>query len=52
MYHDKDSKFRYVYGYSYESDLRNAETIILADAIRSTAMLSLTMAAACVSLLF
>ena len=52
LYHSAESRFRYVYGYSYESDLRNAEVIILADAVRSTAMLSVTLAAACVSLLF
>ena len=32
IYHSETSDFRYVYGYSYESDLRNAEVRIKANA--------------------
>ena len=32
IYHTDTSLFRYVYGYSYESDKRNAEVVIVAQA--------------------
>lgn len=33
IYHNENSIFRYVYGYSYQSDLRNLEVMIIASAL-------------------
>ena len=52
IYKSKTALWRYVYGYSYESNLSNKKTEILADAFRSNVMLSLTFALTGLSLLF
>ena len=52
IYHSKDSVFRYVYGYSYESDKRNLECVIVAEAVRTMTTVSLALAALGASLLF
>ena len=52
IYKTEEALWRYVYGFSYESDLRNKEVKILANAMTQTIMLSLTVAATGLSLLF
>ena len=52
IYKSKTALWRYVYGYSYESNLSNKKTEILAEAFRSPVMLSLTFALTGLSLLF
>lgn len=52
IYKSKTALWRYVYGYSYESNLSNKNSEILADAFRSNVMLSLTFALTSLSLLF
>ena len=53
IYHSKDSEFRYIYGYSYQSDLRNAEVSILAQSVVGQyAMLAVTLLASGLSLAF
>ena len=52
IYHSKESVFRYVYGYSYESDKRNLECVIVAEAVRTMTTVSLALAALGASLLF
>lgn len=52
IYKTDQAMWRYVYGYSYQSDLRNKEVVMLANAISQTIMLSLTVAATGLSLIF
>ena len=52
IYNKVDSNFRYVYGYSYESDLRNADVVILAEAQRLVTLGVASLAAIATSLLF
>ena len=53
IYPTAQSVFRYVYGYSYDSDLRNLKAIIKADALSGySAMMALTLVTSGISLLF
>ena len=54
IYNKVDSNFRYIYGYSYESDLRNADVVILAEAQRLATTLGMmaSLFAIATSLLF
>ena len=53
IYRKPDHEFRYIYGFSYESDKRNREVVIKANALLGQSLwVSLTFAAACVSLMF
>ena len=51
IYKSETAQWRYVYGYSYESNLSNKEVSILANAVRETLMMSLTLAAAGLAIL-
>ena len=53
IYHSKNSQFRYVYGYSYESDLRNTDVSIIAQSmVGKYATIAVTLLAAGISLIF
>ena len=53
VYKQPDHLFRYFYGFSYESDKRNAEVAITAEAyFAQTAWLSLSLAAVSISMMF
>ena len=52
IYKTDKSIWRYIYGFSYDSDLRNMEVQISANAMTENIMLSLTVVATGLSLLF
>ena len=52
IYKSEEAEWRYVYGYSYLSNLRNKEVTIRASAISQVAMLSLTLGASALALFF
>ena len=52
IYNKKESNFRYVYGYSYESDLRNADVAIKADSMSLLTSLALSASVVATTLLF
>lgn len=52
IYKSEEAIWRYVYGYSYESNLRNIQAEIRASSVSQIAMLSLTIGASALALLF
>lgn len=52
VYKQPDHTFRYFYGFSYESDKRNKDVAIKAGALAESVWLSLSLAAACISVMF